>query len=141
MRPWQVVLAIGVVAVLGLVFGSDLLDSLDSGPTTFDEVSPTLGGSSEQVSVSRTLEGGGERATEAFRLEGDYVVTITTGSDCFYGFDLDNADTSRTEESLGLMDEPGSMTTNLFAIPSGRYFIDVITGPAPSCPWTVTIEG
>ena len=87
------------------------------------------------------FSGGGEQATEAFLMGGDYVVTVTTGSDCYYGIDLEDADGGFNWESLATRSEPGTSTTNLFAIPRGRYFIDVITGPSPDCPWTVRIVG
>ena len=144
LKPWQITAIIfGGSLLLFLVAQSDLFDEFgtDSGRTSAGSNQSGSNSSSDQISISRTFEGGGERSTEAFRLSGDYVVTVTTGSDCFYGIDLDDADDGFTEESLATRSEPGTTTTNLFAIPRGRYFIDVITGPSPDCPWTVRIVG
>lgn len=105
--------------------GSDFSDSEDPpSPTATDRIS---------------VEGQGDGATRSFDLSGgSYDVTTQVGNDCFYSFTLkDPADGSRVE-SITTMSEPGSTTVSMHGIDPGTYYVDVITGPAPSCPWEQT---
>lgn len=36
-------------------------------------------------------------------------------------------------------DGPVDGETNVYGLESGNYYLNVITGPAPGCPWTVTL--
>lgn len=38
------------------------------------------------------------------------------------------------------MDEAGETTTYLYGLETGRYYVSVITGPVPQCPWSVTLD-
>jgi hypothetical protein len=66
---------------------------------------------------------------------------MTTTGGCYYAFDIDDTADGATQENLGSHDGADSTSTRIYAVPSGTYFLDVITGPSPSCPWTVTIKG
>jgi hypothetical protein len=135
--------ALGIVAIIGTVV---LIGYLANGETsntsqTFAEVAESLDGNSYQLAVDTTLKGTGEKSTNPFQLNGDYAVVIRTSGDCYYAFDIDRTSDGHTQESLGSHDGEDDTATRIYAVPSGSYFIDVITGPSPSCPWTVTIKG
>lgn len=90
---------------------------------------------------SVTLEADGDRTTDIFRLSGgDYTVTYNYSGDCFYGPSLESHDEDfAKQESLPSGSGPVSGEDNLFNVAPSDYFIDMISGSPPDCPWSVTL--
>ncbi|MFC6617999.1 hypothetical protein [Deinococcus radiophilus] len=83
-------------------------------------------------------EGSGELNTDPFRLDAqNYSVSVTTGSDCFYAFDLRGLD-GESHEGLARA-QMGTQESNIYQLPPGEYYLVVTTGPAPKCPWSVDL--
>lgn len=92
----------------------------------------------EPQTVTVEADGGGNSAP--FNLTGgDYRVTVITGGPCYFAFDLRPVPEGR-RTSITRMDEAGEATTYLYGIGAGRYYMSVITGPVPQCPWSVTLD-
>jgi hypothetical protein len=132
---WLLVAAlVGVALIASWIGGTE--GRVLSG--TLEDIASSLEGSNTASNPSDriVLEGKGDGATRSFSLGGgSYAVTTEVGNDCFYSFTLkDPSDGSRVE-SITSMTEPGSTTVSLHGIDPGSYYVDVITGPAPSCPW------
>lgn len=131
---------VGGIAILAIWIGSQL-DSQSDVEETFEEIAaaldnddtPATSGGNDRV----TLEGQGEGDTNTFSLSGgSYEIRTEVGNDCYYSFTLrDPSDGSRVDR-ITTMSEPGSNTVSLHGISSGTYYVAVITGPAPACPWS-----
>jgi hypothetical protein len=104
-------------------------------PTTIRP--PTTPPSPEGV----TLGAGGQQATAPFRLDGGrYTVHYRFGGDCFHGGTLQSTSTDAfVYEDVGTGTGPIEADTNVYGIESGEYYIDMITGPAPDCPWEIVL--
>lgn len=81
-----------------------------------------------------TLSGEGEGATAKVALAGDYVVSWSTAGSCFYSASLDGD----VAQEVFSASAATTGTNNVYGIPAGDHYLDVITGPAPSCGWTAT---
>lgn len=81
------------------------------------------------------LTGEGETTTAPFELQGDYRVEWTTAGDCYYNVDLEGG----LGTSLFSADTPTSGETFVYDT-EGTYYLDVITGPAPGCGWSVSFD-
>lgn len=81
------------------------------------------------------LTGEGETTTAPFELQGDYRVAWTTAGDCYYNVDLEGG----LGTSLFTADTPTTGETFVYDT-AGTYYLDVITGPAPGCGWSVTFD-
>jgi hypothetical protein len=138
-----IAIAVGIYYLFATVADDFDVGNTNSSPTFANvaDIDDDLPGSSSQLTVNKTLTGTGANKTESFRLNGDYTVTLNTASDCYYGFSIDRTSDGNMEEHLGSHDGADSTSTRIYAVPSDSYFVDVITGPSPSCPWTVTIKG
>jgi hypothetical protein len=87
-----------------------------------------------------TVEGGGDGNSAPLELAGgDYLVTVTVRGPCYYALDLNPIPDGR-RITITRMDAAGETTSYLYGLDAGRYFVSVITGPVPSCPWRVTLE-
>ena len=106
---------------------ADVSAALDSGDSR--------GGSSTPERIE--LEGKGDGATRSFRLNGgSYRVATRVSGECYYSFTLSNPSTGSTVERITTMSDPESTAVMLHGIRAGSYYVEVITGPAPACPWT-----
>jgi hypothetical protein len=88
-----------------------------------------------------TLEGGGDMSTDPFQLDGGrYAVHYSFGGDCYYGASLEvtSGDTLAMHD-LGTGTGPVEGDTNAYNVKTGEYYARVITGPAPDCPWMITV--
>lgn len=89
--------------------------------------------------VTISAEGDGNSAP--FELKGgDYLATVTIGGDCYYGLDLEPLTDGVRRHDIGTWDEAGDGENYLYGVEAGSYYVEAITGPAPSCPWSVTLE-
>lgn len=85
--------------------------------------------------------GGGQLNTDPFQLAGgSYTTEYTLGGSCFYGARLEPAPSGVGGDGLFSVDGPRQGSNRVYGVKSGSYFVDMITGPAPGCPWTVTIR-
>ena len=85
--------------------------------------------------------GQGAAKTPPFKLKGgSYTVHYKFDGECFYGGTLDSTGGGFDYNEVGTGQGPVEGDTNLYNISGGEYFINMITGPAPSCAWTVTIR-
>jgi hypothetical protein len=75
---------------------------------------------------------GDVESTKKEFLQGDYRVEWKTYGDCVYYADLSSGN------DIFSADAALENTTYLYGIPAGNHFVEVITGPAPSCPWMIT---
>lgn len=81
------------------------------------------------------FEGDGDvESTKKQFLEGDYEVEWQTYGDCVYYADLSSG------SDIFSADAVLKNTTYIYGIPAGNHFVEVITGPAPSCPWFITFR-
>lgn len=84
----------------------------------------------------RALSAGGEQTTASFPLAGgDYTAAYSFGGECYYSVDLE----ASGSVSAGTGNGPVEGTTNVYGLRPGDYHLQVITGPDPDCPWTVTL--
>jgi hypothetical protein len=137
-----IALVVGALLIVGFIValvavqlaGNEVSEIFSNMGSPVDgETAPTASGGSDRI----TLEGEGDGDTESFSLSGgSYTIVTEVGNDCFYSFTLrDVTDGSRVED-ITSMDEAGSTTVSLHGIEAGTYYVGVITGPAPSCPWS-----
>jgi len=84
--------------------------------------------------VSFTLAGDGNTAKA--EMGGDYSFEWETAGDCYYGADLEDG-----HESLFTADGATSGTGYVYGLDPGKYYVEMITGPAPGCGWTITFTG
>jgi hypothetical protein len=81
-----------------------------------------------------TYSGEGDVITAPQHLEGDYRVDWTTGGDCTYYGHVEPGSFMEAFSASAAT----SGTSYLYDLTPNDYYLDVITGPAPSCPWTAT---
>lgn len=106
-------------------------------PAPAPEPEPEPESSQDPVTVSS--QGDGNSAP--FELAaGDYVASITFGADCAYYLDLEPTPDDRRDHEVGNSSEAQEQVNYLYGVEEGRYYIRAITGPAPSCPWSVTLD-
>ena len=96
-------------------------------------------GPTEAPSVTLSAEGEGNSAP--FELEGgDYLATVTIGSDCSYFLDLEPLVDEMRSLDIGSWTEAGESANYLYGVEGGTYYVEANTGPVPRCPWSVTLE-
>lgn len=113
-------------------------------PSTTSAATETTGTSRSTTSpepVSITLAGDGKQNTEPFALPaGAYEASYDYRAECTYYGDLRPSDGGYLfDADVGRGSGPVSGTTNLYDIDEGSYYVRMNTGPAPRCPWTVTL--
>jgi len=93
--------------------------------------------------TTATLAGDGQMSTDPLHLDaGHYEVHFTYGGTCYFAASLDRL----TGGNVGGVGALGSGTgpvegdTNVYDVEAGEYYVDVITGPAPGCPWEITLS-
>lgn len=85
-----------------------------------------------------TFSGDGRMQSEKARLEGDYGVAWETKGSCYYSAQLEGGSTIG-EQVFTASDRPLTGTGNIYGLDATDYYLDVITGPAPGCGWSVTL--
>lgn len=118
---------IGLIVLFNAVTGAIKKSSLASGAST---------GSSQEASDDRepvTFSGEGQTDTTKQPMSGDYSVSWQTLGDCYYGADLEDGG-----HDILSAEGVGSGTTNVYGLEPSEYYLQMITGPVPSCGWTIT---
>lgn len=85
-----------------------------------------------------TLSGDGKMKSKKVSLGGDYSVSWKTLGSCYYSADLEGGG-GRGESVFDAYERPASGTNNVYGLDAADYYLDVITGPAPGCGWSVTL--
>ncbi len=124
-------IAIGVIVVV-LAVGSALIRPKPSS-TSDAPSSSTQQHADDRQSVTMAADGDGNSAQ--FHLEGDYAVSWQTTGDCSYYADLEGA----SHEGLFSASAAATGDGFVYSMPAGNYYVQMITGPVPRCPWTVTL--
>lgn len=84
-----------------------------------------------------TFAAEGEGSSAQAVLSGDYVITWQTFGDCYYSADLEGG-SDFLPPQVFTASTATSGTNNVYDLDDGEYYVEVITGPAPGCGWTVT---
>jgi hypothetical protein len=89
-----------------------------------------------------TIEGGGDGNSAPFDLAGgDYLASVRFGANCTYFIDLEDVGREiRLRHKIASALDAQTQENFLYVVTPGRYFIRVTSGPAPRCPWSVTLE-
>jgi hypothetical protein len=158
--PLRVFIVVGLAAfVLGIAFGSlggsgsskltaankrinQLEQQIAASGTPVPSAEPaspsTQQPSSESIPTPTVaLSGDGQQNTEKVALEGDYKVSWTTLGSCYYSAYLMTEGGQR--EQAFTATEALSGMSNVYGLRAGDYYLDVITGPAPRCGWSVSL--
>jgi len=75
----------------------------------------------------------GDGNTARAEMGGDYSFDWETAGGCYYSADLEGG-----HESLFTADGATSGTGYVYDLDPGEYYVQMITGPAPGCGWTIT---
>lgn len=120
-RGWLAALAI-TLSVFGFMLWYSDFDS---------ELLPET--QSQVVRSIVNFSGEGETiGTEKRILGGDYKISWETFGNCYYSADLSSG------ESLFTAGDLASSNSYLYDLAEGEYFLKVITGPVPNCPWQIS---
>jgi len=91
--------------------------------------------------TSIAMEGDGDESSDPFVLDpGDYVVEWTANGRCSYGFSLQPLEGQWPYVRLASPGDQLEGRDNVYDVEGGRWYLEVITGPAPGCPWTLRLE-
>jgi hypothetical protein len=135
---WGLVLAtLALIIYSGILIPSVSISAQtepDSVSTT-GSASPTSSQESATARATITCAGTGDGNSAKQPLSGDYQVTLDALGDCFYGGDLEGSGS----EDLPTIMKSGTVTSSLYGISAGDYYVDMITGPSPGCGWTLTL--
>ena len=142
---------IAVAAVIALIVGGAVGFTIGSASHATSPTGTALGGGASPPADSpapdspstapeapRTLSAKGSGNTVKFNhAGGDYTVTYNFSKSCFYGAYLWQSPYQGTDLVSGT--GPLKGTTNTYGVPAGSYYIHMISGSAPDCPWTITL--
>lgn len=135
MTPVRWLAAFALVVLLGCAGGGATGTQRQASTTPTTAAGPTTTATPERVE----LAGGGDGNTEPFALRGGrYKLTYEYGGDCYYSASLRTTQDAAADD-LPTGNGPISGDGNLFGVEAGDYFLNMITGPAPGCPWKVVI--
>ncbi|MGO4856217.1 hypothetical protein [Arthrobacter sp. 2MCAF14] len=155
--PLAVFIVVTVVAfVVGIMAGSggssselaaakSRISQLEAQPTANapQNVSgtPSAGptASSTPIPAAVTLSGDGQMTSKKVALKGDYSVSWKTLGSCYYSATLKSGADSLSDPEAFTANHEASGTNNVYGLKAADYYLDVITGPTPSCGWTVTM--
>lgn len=119
--------------------GSPTEDTVTPAPVGLPTAAP-ISATTTTTTPALSWSGTGAQKTDRFHLPGGaYKATWRFGADCSYFTSLKLADGTQGSDSIGDARGPIDGTNNLYGIEEGDYYVDVNTGPAPGCPWTVTL--
>lgn len=68
---------------------------------------------------------------------GNYQVNWITQGECYYAARLSSALDRFKGDSIFQAQGTATGSDYLYDIEEGEYFLSVITGPSPSCPWSI----
>lgn len=88
-----------------------------------------------RVAVTFTLTGDGN--TPPQQMEGTYSVVWETQGDCYYSAEIVS---SAGEEDLFTADAVTTGTSYVYDLRASSWHVEMITGPAPRCGWTITFS-
>ena len=142
---------IAVAAVIALIVGGAAGFAIGSASHPTSPTGTALGGGASPPADSpapdspstapeapTTLSAKGATNTRKFTLAGgDYTVTYNFSGSCFYGANLQQSASGGTD--LASATGPIKGTNNVYGVTAGSYYIYMISGPAPDCPWTLTL--
>lgn len=142
--------ATAALAVLALVvpLGACASEANDDEAATDDVTTATEGETTTTAPTTTaaptpaptTLSGGGDTSTDPFTLDGGrYAVHYRFDGSCYYSATLESPSGEPMLVDLGTGDGPVEGDTNAYAVEPGDYYVQVITGPAPNCPWEITL--
>jgi hypothetical protein len=144
---WGKVAAVAVVALIvggigGYLIGSASHGASPSGAAYVGTSPPASSAAPESPSAApeapRTLSAKGSGNTVKFNLAGgDYTVNYNFSGPCFYGAHLQQSPNRGTALASGT--GPIKGTNNVYGVAAGSYYIYMISGSAPDCPWTITL--
>ena len=83
-----------------------------------------------------TFSGEGELNTDKVSMAGDYAVSWETFASCYYSAEVEG-DSGGGEQAFTASD-PYVGSNNIYGLAADSYYLQVITGPAPDCGWSVT---
>jgi len=108
--------------------------------TTTTTTAPTTT-TTEPAAEPIVQSGQGVGLTPPFEVPaGDYAVHYNFGQDCYYSGDLRPTDGDEFDGfDIGSGQGPIEGDTYAYDVPGGEYYIDLNTGPAPNCPWEITL--
>jgi hypothetical protein len=96
-------------------------------PTPEPPESVTFSAQGQQTSAPQNLRGG------------NYKVHYVFGGDCAYYASLKGVSNGVDKLDLATGSSKTAGDTYAYGLPSGAVYIDMNTGPSPSCPWTITL--
>ena len=80
------------------------------------------------------LSGTGQTNTDPFVLKaGSYKATLKVTGPCFYFTSLESTAGGSSLNTIANATAKETVTSNLYGVKAGEYYVQVITGPAPSC--------
>lgn len=87
-----------------------------------------------------TVQGGGRGSSAPFTLGGgDYSVAYSLGGECVYFGQLRSPTGPTWPIEFSPHSGPAHGGTTIGGVPPGDYIVDVTTGPAPACPWVISL--
>lgn len=82
----------------------------------------------------------GQQNTDPFELVGGrYSVEYSLTGSCSYSGYLRAPDDRPVFESIANGSGPVDGTTNVYHVDPGTYYVRMITGPSPGCPWRIVL--
>lgn len=108
-----------------------------------DDVGAAVGGAASTTAPpeeAQTIGANGELSTDPFDIDGGrYVVTYRLDGDCYYSARLSPVEGDLIPESLAVGRGPVEGEGNVYDVAPGSYYVEMITGPDPNCPWEITL--
>lgn len=104
------------------------------------KTAPPLNPPSATSAATVTFAGMGMVNTEPQQLtKGDYKVQYQFDGDCYYSADLVSVDGTDRKSDLATASTVYSGETNAYGISGGSYYLKMTSGPAPGCPWRISL--
>lgn len=137
MTKLSIVAAIAAVAALGCADETDRADLADT-TSVSTTAAPTTTTAPPEVREPVTVSAEGENTSDPFTLAaGRYTVHYRYGGSCYYAPSIE-ALSGGVGDFYASGDGPVEGDTNLYEVQDGQYFVEMITGPSPGCPWMLT---
>ena len=92
--------------------------------------------SSLDAGASVTFSGDGELSTLKQQLSGTYTIEWKTEGPCYYAGELLGDQNFGTQAFTA--NNPTSGTNQVYDLRPGSYYMSVVTGAVPDCPWSAT---
>lgn len=89
-----------------------------------------------------TFGGEGEMNTKPIYAAGALLVEWSQKNDCYFSASLEASDGRKlTWYDIASSSKKGKGTNRVYNVEPGMYYIKVITGAPPLCPWSIKISG